>query len=64
MHLHHPSLSTTGKRKGKLKFASAAHAQQARELASTWQDLLKRQGIVNEDRKRKQAMKVLYERTN
>ena len=30
MHLHHPSLSTTGKKKGKKKFASAEHARKAR----------------------------------
>jgi hypothetical protein len=56
MHLEGPWLSTTGKRKGKQKFASAEHARKARELEESWKDLLKRQGIEAEERKRKRAM--------
>jgi hypothetical protein len=56
MHLEGPWLSTTGKRKGKQKFASAEHARKARELDESWKDLLKRQGIEAEERKRKRAM--------
>jgi hypothetical protein len=37
MHLEGPWLSTTGKKKGKKKFASADHARKARELADLWQ---------------------------
>jgi len=58
MHLHHPSLSTTGKRKGKQKFASAAHAQRARELDESWKEVLKRQGVEADDRKRTRALKA------
>jgi len=58
MHLHHPGLSTTGKRKGKQKFASAAHAQAARDLDASWKELCKRQGVEEEERKRKRAMKA------
>jgi hypothetical protein len=36
MHLERPWLSTTGKKKGKQKFASAEHARKARELAESW----------------------------
>ena len=36
MHLHHPSLSMTGKKKSKKKFASAAAKQQFLELESGW----------------------------
>jgi len=36
MHLEGPWLSTTGKKKGKKKFASAEHARKARELAESW----------------------------
>jgi len=36
MHLEGPWLSTTGKKKGKKKFASADHARKARELADLW----------------------------
>jgi len=56
MHLHHPSLSLTGKRKGKVKFASAEHARKARELDESWKEIQKRWGVEAEDRKRKRAM--------
>jgi hypothetical protein len=56
MHLHHPSLSTTGKKKGKKKFASAEHARKARELDESWKELLKRQGLELEEKKRNRAM--------
>jgi hypothetical protein len=42
MHLEGPWLSTTGKRKGKKKFASAEHARKAREQAESWQALQKK----------------------
>ena len=56
MHLHHPSLSMSGKKKGKVKFRNAAEAQRARELDSSWNELLKRQGVEAEEKKRKRAM--------
>lgn len=56
MHLHHPSLSLNGKKKGKQKFRSAAEAQRARELDESWKDLQKRWGVEQEERKRKRAM--------
>lgn len=56
MHLEGPWLSTTGKKKGKKKFASAEHAKKARELDESWKDLLKRHGVEQEERKRKRAM--------
>jgi len=56
MHLHHPSLSLTGKRKGKVKFASAEHARKARELDESWKELQKRWGVEAEERKRRRAM--------
>lgn len=37
MHLAHPALSLAGKKKGRQKFRSAAHAKQARELEQEWQ---------------------------
>lgn len=39
MHLEGPWLSTTGKRKGKIKFKNAEQARQARELAQSWEQL-------------------------
>jgi len=56
MHLLPPMYSTTGKKKGKKKFASAEHARKARELEESWKDLLKRQGLELEEKKRKRAM--------
>jgi hypothetical protein len=56
MHLEGPWLSTTGKKKSKRKFASADHAKKARELDESWKDLLKRQGLELEEKKRKRAM--------
>ena len=56
MHLHHPSLSLTGKRKGKVKFRNAAEAQRARDLDASWKGILKAQGIEAEDKKRRRAL--------
>ena len=56
MHLVGPWLSTTGKKKGKRKFRNAEEARKARELDESWKDLLKRQGIEAEEKKRKRAL--------
>lgn len=58
MHLHHPALSLGGKRKGKVKFRNAEEAKRARELEQSWSDLLKRQGIEAEEKKRIKALKA------
>jgi len=56
MHLHHPSLSLNGKKKGKQKFASAEHARKARDLDESWKEIQKRWSVEAEDRKRRRAM--------
>jgi hypothetical protein len=56
MHLEGPWLSTTGKKKGKQKFASAEHARKAREQAESWEALQKKWAIDADDKKRKRAM--------
>ena len=56
MHLEGPWLSTTGKRKGKQKFASAEHARKARDLDESWKELQKRWGVEAEEKKRKRAL--------
>jgi hypothetical protein len=56
MHLEGPWLSTTGKKKGKIKWASAEAKHKAEQLDKEWKELLKRQGIEQEERKRKRAM--------
>ena len=56
MHMEGPWLSTTGKKKGKKKFASAEHARKAREQQESWKEFMKRWGIEEEERKRKRAI--------
>ena len=58
MHLLPPMYSTTGKKKGKKKFASAEHARKARELEESWKELQKRYGIEDEQRKKKRALEA------
>lgn len=56
MHLEGPWLSTTGKKKGKVKFRTAAEARKARELEDSWKELQKKWGLEQEERRRKRAM--------
>jgi len=56
MHLCGPALSMSGKKKGKFKFRNAEEARKFRELDSSWKELLKRQGVEQEERKRRRAM--------
>ena len=56
MHLEGPWLSTTGKKKGKKKFASAEHARKARELDESWKELQKRWAVEIEDKKRTRGL--------
>ena len=58
MHLEGPWLTTTGKKKGKIKFRNAEEARKARELDQSWKEILKRQGVEAEEKKRKRAMKA------
>lgn len=54
MHLAHPGLSTTGKRKGKKKFRNAEEARKARALEESWNDLLSRHNVQKQTKKRRQ----------
>ena len=56
MHLEGPWLSTTGKRKGKKKFASAEHKRKAEQADADWKELQKRWGVEAEEKKRTRAM--------
>ncbi len=56
MHLEGPWLSTTGKKKGKKKFASAEHARKARELDESWKQLQNRWAVEIEDKKRTRGL--------
>jgi hypothetical protein len=56
MHLHHPSLSLNGKKKGKAKFRNAEEARKSRELDASWNEIQKKWGVEAEEKKRKRAM--------
>lgn len=56
MHMEGPWLSTTGKKKGKVKFASAEAKRKAEQLEESWNEILKRQGAEQEERRRRRAM--------
>ena len=56
MHLEGPWLSTTGKKKGKIKFASAEAKRKSEQLDKDWKELQKRWGVELEEKKRKRAL--------
>lgn len=56
MHLHHPSLSLNGKKKGKVKFRNAEEARKARELDSAWKELQKKWEVDDDDKRRRRAL--------
>lgn len=56
MHLAHPSLSLSGKKKGKIKFRNADEARKARDLDASWKELQKQWGVQAEDKKRRRAL--------
>lgn len=56
MHLEGPWLTTTGKKKGKKKWASAEAKAKAEMLEQRWIDLQKRWGVEAEEKKRKRAL--------
>ena len=58
MHLHHPSLSLSGKRRGKVKFRNAEEAKKARELDASWKELQKKWEVDADEKRRSRAMKA------
>ena len=58
MHLHHPSLSLSGKRKGKVKFRNAEEAKKARDLDASWKELQKKWEVDADEKRRTRAMKA------
>ena len=58
MHLEGPWLSLNGRKKSKTKFRNAEEAQRARELDASWKELLKRQGVELEEKRRRRAMQA------
>ena len=51
-------LTTTGKKKGKEKFRTAAHAQRARMNEESWKELQKRWGIEADEKKKQRGLKA------
>ena len=58
MHLHHPSLSLNGKKKGRVKFRNADEARKARELDASWKELQKKWDVDLEEKRRNRALKA------
>jgi hypothetical protein len=56
MHLHHPSLSLSGRRKGKVKFRNAEEAKKARELDTSWKEMQKKWALDADEKKRQRAL--------
>lgn len=56
MHMEGPWLSTTGKRKGKQKYASSDAKRKSEQLDQEWQALQKKWGVEAEEKKRKRAL--------
>ena len=60
MHLHHPSLSLNGKRKGKPKFRNAEEARKARELAADWEQLKTKWAVPAKEKKVSKVFEPLH----
>ena len=56
MHLHHPSLSLNGRKRGRVKFRNAAEAARARELDADWKKLKADWGVEAEQKRQRRAM--------
>ena len=59
MHLHHPSLSMGGKKKGKVKFRNAEEARKARELDESWKSMQQKWGVDSSKKTRKTSSEPL-----
>lgn len=66
MHLAHPALSTTGRRQGKIKWASAEQKRQHQELEAEWQrkmsDLAKLSPVARQPVKKSAMPKIISPR--
>jgi len=51
MHLAHPSLSLTGKKKGKIKFRTAEAKREYERLAEEWTNIKSRHGVTESFKK-------------
>lgn len=60
MTLAHPSLTTLGKKKTKVKFRNAEQARQARELAESWESLQNKWGVTHTPKKKSTSNPLSY----
>lgn len=60
MHLCGPALTTTGKKKGKKKFASAEAARRSRELDASWQEIVNKYSDKKVVKEIKKTLKDVY----
>ena len=58
MHLHHPSLSLNGRKKGRVKFRNAEEARKSRELDASWKELQKKWEVDADQTRRTRALKA------
>ena len=56
MHLHHPSLSLNGKKRGKVKFRNAEEARKARELDASWKEMQNKWELDADEKRRQRAL--------
>ena len=56
MHLHHPSLSLNGKKRGKVKFRNAEEARKARELDASWKEMQAKWELDADEKRRQRAL--------
>ena len=55
-HLAHPSLSLSGRRKGKVKFRSAEEARKSRELDASWKEMQAKWELDADEKRRQRAL--------
>ena len=60
MHLAHPSLSLSGKKKGKVKFRNAEEARKARELAADWEALKAKYNVPAKEKRVSKIFEPLH----
>lgn len=58
MHLAHPALSTTGKKRGQRKFRNAEAAAKARSAEAEWKALKEKWGVEEQERKKNKALRA------
>jgi hypothetical protein len=58
MHMEAAYLTTTGKKKGKVKHRTVIHAQRARMAEESWKELQKKWGIETDEKKKQRGLKA------